>query len=283
MSVSLVSTTGRPVSYITLSELEQSPIYNQLKKLVPDSSESDRDAELNRIIRRASSMINGEVRQNLAATVDTEIGRVRVSTDGDLHLYTRSNPIIEVRSVSVGPDPSNLTPVDISNVVVEPWRITIPLIGSNSALNLPSARSASRMWARWTYVNGFPITTLAASATSGATAITVADATGILPGQELPLMVEDGWAGEELTPTAVSGNVVTVSPLVSSHPAGTGVSSLPDVIKEATLLLISRLHDTWSLTMNVVDMNGHGSKKSVPAPRIMCQAAEMLAPYQRVW
>lgn len=285
MSVSLVSTQGRPVPYLTLAELKHSPIYNQLKQMVPGSSDADRDAELSAIIRRATGMINGECNQNLAASVDTEIGRVRFSTDGDLRLHTRSDPIIEVLSVSVGPDPANLTPItDLSNIVIDPWRITIPG-GSTSSLNLPSPSQCGRIWAKWTYVNGFPITTLTAPANAGDTSITVADTTGILPGQTLPLVVEDGKWAEQFFPTAVtSSTTLTVPPLTFAHQAGIGVSSLPNDIKEATLLLISRLHDTWSLTMNVIDMGGHGSKKPASGPsRALCDAAVMLAPYRRVW
>lgn len=277
MSVSLVSTEGHVVPYITVDQLERSPVSSQLRKLVPDQSDGDRYAELDRIIRRASSMINGEVRQNLAATVDTEIGRVRVSACGDLRLHTRSNPIVSVLSVSVGTDPSNLTPLpDLSNLVVEPWRITIP----GTSL---SWRPDSRLWARWEYINGYPVTTLTAPATEGDVSVTVDDATGIVAGRTL-LTVQDGMCTEQFTPTAVSGNTLTVPPLASSHIARVGVTALPDVIEEATLLLISRLHDTWSLTMNQVSMDGNGSKKPKNGPaRALCDAGVMLAPFRRVW
>lgn len=277
MAPSLVSTQGYPVSYITLAELKLSPIYNQLKQLVPGSSDADRDGELLAVIRRATGMINGECNQNLAASVDVEIGRVVVSNDGDLRLHTRSSPIVEVLSVSVGHDPANLTAVDISNAVLDPWRITIP--GCGSTLFRPGAR----MWAKWTYVNGFPVTTLASSANVGDTTVTVVNGTGIIPGQTL-LTVEDGRLMEQFIPTAVTGNVLTVPALSFAHQANVGVTSLPNDIKEATLLLISRLNDTWSLTMNVISMDGSGSKKPKAGPsRALCDAAVMLEPYKRVW
>lgn len=284
MPVSLVSTLGRTVPYITLAELEQSPIYNQLRKLIPDQLEGERDAQLEAIIRRATSMINGEVHQNLAATVDTEIAQVRVSHDGSLRLHTRSSPIVEVLSIAIGNDPSNLVPIaDLSNLVVDPWRITVPMVGRNACLNVSSSRSG-HMWAKWSYINGFPVTTFAVQANAGDTSVTVVDATGVIAGTTV-LTVEDGRSVEQFIPTDVTGNVLTVPDgLLSAHQVGTGVTGLPDVIKEATLLLISRLHDTWSLTMNVVDMNGNGARKPKADPkRIMCDAALMLAPYRRVW
>lgn len=284
MPVSMVSTLGRPVPYITLAELKHSPIYNQLKQMVPGSSDADRDAELGAIIRRATGMINGEVRQNLAATVDTEVDRVRVSNDGDLRLHTRSSPIVAVLSVSVGADPSNLIPIaDLSNIVLDPWRITIPRITDTAGLGLPSVSRRGDMWAKWTYINGFPVTTVTAPVNAGDTSVTVSDTTGIVPNQTF-LTVEDGKWLEQFVPTAVSGNTLTVPPLTYAHRVGIGVTSLPNDIKEATLLLISRLHDTWSLTMNVVSMDGSGSKKPSSGPsRALCDAAVMLAPYRRVW
>lgn len=277
MSVALVSTAGHVTPYITVEQLERSPVSSQLKKLVPEMDEGERYGELDRIIRRASSMINGEVRQNLAATVDSEIGQVRVSDWGDLRLHTRSSPIVSVLSVSVGPDPANLTPIsDLSNIVIEPWRITIP----RGSLSL---RPRSQMWAQWTYINGWPVTTLTATVSRGATSVTVADSTGILANQTL-LTVQDGGSMEQFIPTAVTGNVLTVPPMAYPHQQGTGVTALPDVIEEATLLLISRLHGTWSLTMNAISMDGNGAKKPSAGPaRAMCDAAVMLAPFRRVW
>jgi hypothetical protein len=275
---SMVSTRGRPVPYITVAELKRAPIYGQLKQLVPNSSEADRDAELARIIARVTGMINGEVNQNLAATHDFEIGQVIVADTGDLRIHTRCSPIISVQSISVGTSVGNLIPLtDLSNVVIDPWRITVPrgagFIG----------RPGSRLYASWAYINGFPVTTLTQPAVAGDTTITVADSTGIIAGQTF-LTIQDGKWLEQLVPTAVNGNVLTVPELAYPHAVGVGVTDLPEDIKEAVLLLISRLHDTWSLTMNVISMDGGGSKKPPAGPaRALCDAAVMLAPYRRVW
>jgi hypothetical protein len=273
-TASKVSTMGVPVPYITVAELDRSPISNQLQKLVPRSSDADRDAEMARIIMRVSSMINAEVGQNLAATVDYEIGQVRVDGDGDLNIHCRSNPIVEVRSLEIGYSSASMTAVsDLSTLILNPWRITVPGYG----------RPGSRLWARWTYVNGYPVTTLAAPADAGATTITVTDSTGILPGETV-LTIADGRLLEEVAATAVVGNAVTVTPLVFTHKAGVGVNDLPADIEEATLLLISRLHDTWSLSMGAITTDGSGAKiPGATVKRAMCDAAVMLNPYRRVW
>lgn len=278
MTSTLVSTMGRTVPYITVAELKRSPISTQLQSLVPGSSPADRDAELGRIIQRVSAMINGECHQNLAATVDTEVGRVVVSDEGDLRLHCRSNPIIDVRSVSVGQDLKSLTPItDLSFVSLEPWRITIP--GSGMGFGRPG----QRLWAQWEYVNGYPVTTLTAPVSAGATSMTVADTTGIVPGRTI-LTVEDGIYLETITPTAVSGNTLTVAPLLSSHQVGVGVTALPDDVEEATLLLISRLHDTWSLSMGAISHDGSGAQiPGAKVTRAMCDASVMLSSYRRRW
>lgn len=283
-----VSTMGTPVPYITVQELKRSPIYTQLQKLVPGSSDADRDAELGRIVLRVSAMINAEVNQNLAATVDNEVGPVYVSDDGALRIHTRSNPIVQVLSVSVGSDPYSLAPVsDLSHVVLDPWRITIPRGASQvQGGNLPLSgfgRPGQRIWGEWSYINGYPVTTLTGQVAAGATSITVSNATGILPGQTV-LTVEDGKWLEMVLPTAVNGNTLTVAPLMYAHQAGTGVSALPDDIKEVTLLLVSRLHDTWSLSMGAITHDGTGAKvPGAKVKRAMCDAAVMLSPYRRMW
>jgi hypothetical protein len=265
---------GVTVPYITVAQLDRSPISNQLKNLVPGASPRDRDAEMSRIILRLSAMINDEVGQNLAATVDTEAGWVRVDDFGNLNIYTRSNPIVEVRSLEVGPSPTQLTSIaDCSGLVLDPWRIMVPSYG----------RPGSRLWARFQYVNGYPVTTIAEAVAEGDTTITVTDATGILAGTSV-LTITDGKYEEQVTPTAVAGNTLTVPPLGFKHAVGVGISELPATVEEATLLLISRLHDTWSLSMGAITMDGSGAKiPGATVKRAMCDAAVMLSPYRRMW
>jgi hypothetical protein len=266
-------------AYITVAELKRSPIYTQLSKLVPGGSAGDNDAELGQIIMRVSALIDSEVNQNLSATVDSEVGRVAVSEYGELRIHTRATPIIQVLSVAVGTDPNNLIPVsDLSSVVVDPWSITVlaPQIYA-------CPRPGRRLWASWTYVNGYPVTALTEASAVGDTSITVADATGILPGVT-QLKVKDGKWFETIAPTAVTGNTLTVAPLMYGHQAGVGVSALPDDVQAAALVLISRLHDNWSLAMGAITMDGTGAKHPGAGPTYaLCEPAVMLRPYRRMW
>lgn len=269
--------------YLTVAELKRSPIYTQLQKLVPGASAADNDAELGRIIMRVSAMINGETRQNLVASVDTEANWATISDVGDLRIHTRGNPIVSVTSVSVGADPYSLVAVsDLSRVDLDPWQITIPA----RALGGFGCRRRRRVWAEWTYVTGFPVTTLASAVVAGDTSLTLADATGVVAGDTV-LTIEDGKWLETVVPSAVAGNVLTVPPLGFTHQEGVGVNALPGDIQEAALILISRLHNTWSLSMGAVTHDGTGARKNPNAPgigtRFLCDPGVILEPYKRPW
>jgi hypothetical protein len=270
--------------YLTVAELKRSPIYTQLQKLIPGAADKDNDAELAAIIRRVSAMINGECRQNLAATVDSEADWMTTSDYGELRIHTRANPIVQVLSISVGPDPCRLAPLaDLTGLVVGPWRITVP---AHSLGGLGGFGRRRRMWVQWSYINGYPVTALASPTAAGDAEVTVTDATGIVPNRTV-LTVFDGRFLESIAPTAVDGNTLTVAPLASPHLAGVGVSALPDDIQEAALILISRLHNTWSLSMGAITHDGTGARKNPNAPgigtRFLCDPAVILEPYKRVW
>jgi hypothetical protein len=279
-AVSLVP--KQPVTpLLTVAELKRSPIYTQLQKLIPGGAQADNDAELNRIIMRVSALINGECNQNMAATTNSEIGRVVVSDWGELRLHTRANPIVEVLSVAWGTDPNSLTQLtNLTSLVLDPWRITVP----------PSAgvsfRPGAHLWAQWSYVSGYPVTTVAEALAAGDESLTVVDSTGIIAGQT-DLMIQDGRWFESVTPTAVTGNVLTVPPLMYAHQVGVGVNALPDDIQEAALILISRLHNTWSLAMGAITHDGTGARKNPKAPgigtRFLCDPGVILDPYVRKW
>lgn len=279
MPVSTPVPTHITTPYLTVAELKRSPIYTQLRKLVPGGSSDDNDAELQQIILRVSAIIDSEVSQNLGATTDSEMGRIAVTQYGELRIHTRANPIIEVQSISVGSDPSNLTAItDLSTLLVDPWQITIP-----APYMYVRPGSGVRLFAQWTYVNGYPVTTLTQPAAVGDTTITVGDSTGILPGVT-KLTIEDGKWLEYVAPTAVAGNVLTIPPLVHAHQVSVGVTALPDDVKAAALVLISRLHDNWSLAMGAVTMDGTGAKHPGAGPTYaLCEPAIMLRPYRRMW
>jgi hypothetical protein len=130
------------------------------------------------------------------------------------------------------------------------------------------------------------VTTLSSAVAAGDTSLTLTDATGVVAG-ETALTIEDGKWLETVVPSVVAGNVLTVPPLGYTHQAGVGVNALPSDIQEAALLLISRLHDSWSLSMGAITHDGSGSRKPKGGPgtgaRALCDAGVILSPYRRVW
>lgn len=274
--------------YLTLAELKRSPIYTQLRKLVPGGSDADNDAELTQIIQRVSALINGECNQVLSATTDTEAGWSRMTDYGELRIHTRNSPIIEVVSVSVGPNPYSMTTVtDLTYALTDPWRITIPPQAMFGIGGFWGTRGR-RLWTQVTYTSGYPVTVFSMPALAGDTTMHVSDATGMIAG-ETQLTIEDGKFLEIVVPSAISGNALTVAPLAYAHQAGVGVNALPHDIVEAALILISRLHNTWSLSMGAVTHDGTGARSNSKAPgtatgaRFLCDPGVILGPYKRWW
>src|ERR1700756_1006098 len=135
---------GIDVPYITLDELKRSPVYNDLRELVPESSPADNDAELQRIIVRAAALINGEMNQNLAATLVQENGEMVVDSRGRLRVHCRNSPIISIASLSYGRDVYNLTAVtDFSHAAMSPWSFTLPWQVGHFG------RPGTRLWVDW--------------------------------------------------------------------------------------------------------------------------------------
>jgi hypothetical protein len=161
--------------------------------LVPRGSPPDNDAALSGYIESASGWMDSICQQILAATYDTQGGRVNVSRDGYVYVHPRYRPVIALAAFSIGATPAAMAAyTSLSGVNVQPDHFAVPMVGGG---NLPvmtdqGAIQFSRVgspwdqaWAEWIYVNGFPVTSLSASAAAGATQIEVDDTTGIVEGK----------------------------------------------------------------------------------------------------
>lgn len=107
----------------------------------------------------------------------------------------------------------------------------------------PRAGAPGQVYVSWSYVAGFPSTTLSA-VTSGAMSVTVADPTGILPGDTL--RVYDPGLTEALTvSSSYVPSVPTVPPTpteiplaaatANAHVAGTGITGMPRKVLQAVI------------------------------------------------
>jgi hypothetical protein len=305
MSVTAVTSVSTPYSvvpYITVAEFKAGGTAVDYQSLVPGNADPvAQDDALAGIIADATGWVHRLCGQMiLAATVDTEIQRVRVSPKGELFVHPDNWPVLEVRSLSYGSLPQLLTPLtDLSGVMVEPHAFTLTLPGVNFLTSNqgplqfgPALMPDSQVWATWTYVNGYPNTLLASTATAGSSTVTVLDATGVYGGMTRLTIYDDGGTEAGLLVSSVAGNVVTLSaPLANTHIVNPGVSNairvsaLPDQVKRATIALTAGLIKTRGNLSVVMDQVGGGMRKTLVEDETgladAALAVELLEPFAR--
>lgn len=251
-----VMTTTSPIvhiPYLGNKQFRLIPTVVNCDTLVPRGTPAEQEAALTKLILDASAMVYTMTHQLLYATTDTEQDEITLDRWGRLLIHPRFFPISQVTDLWVGPDPGSLIEVpSLVGAEVEPKRILVTqqlgagiLTSSAGPLELgtfgAAPRSSVPSYARWTYVNGWPVTTLAAPAAAGATSITVRNPTGILPGW-VPPRIEDGADRETLTITgAPTGSTVPVAALANNHLAGEPVTALPPDAEHAVALIVTAL------------------------------------------
>lgn len=166
--------------------------------LVPSGVPAEQDAALAGYIRQASAAMDSFLLGSLAATTDTEFGEVSIDRRGRVRLHPRYQPVIALTGFSIGARPDQMTAMtSLAGAAVEPKRITVMPGGATWMTNQGPLQfgvvsaPASDLWASWTYLNGYPVTWLTASAAAGATTISVAETTGIIAGRT-QLRIEAG-------------------------------------------------------------------------------------------
>lgn len=279
--------------YLTAEEYRRAPTGVDASALVPGDAAASY-AELGNVIARASSWADEMCNQVLSATTDTEAGRFRVGRDGLIRIHPRYTPVVAVTAFAYGAAGSTLTDLtDLSRVWVEDDVIVVPLIGSRTwqgALELGGlVRPGGEAYCQWEYVNGWPNTTLAAATLAGGTSLTVADGTGLVPGQSR-VTIYDTASTETVTvaDTYVFGSttVPLAAPLTFDHAAvGVSVSALPPVVKQAVVLLTSALIKTRSASsITMASVKDTPGRKTSPTAALdeSAVAEAMLGPFKRV-
>src|SRR6185437_5782310 len=114
--------TGVP--YLTVAEYQTAPTAVDYDDLLPGGSTAAQAGVLANVIARASSFVDdycfgaGGV---LAASTDTEMGEVTADRSGNIRVATRFAPVQELVAFSVGSQPGNLSPVDVSSAAAGAW------------------------------------------------------------------------------------------------------------------------------------------------------------------
>lgn len=229
------TSTTRVVPYLSVDMFKFSRRGVDVSGLLPKGDDADQLASLADYIRQASAMADSFLLGTLRATIDTEVGPVTIKPNGCAVVVPRFRPIIALTALSLGPNIAQLTAyTDLSMAAVETDRILIPVgpfgVWNTSQGPLQLGRGApipGEMYGRWTTCNGYPVTWLTAAAAVGATQLSVADVTGILPNQTR-MVLQAGRYRFEFTPTVVTvGGTPTV---FGTGPGVLTVAALPQAV-----------------------------------------------------
>jgi hypothetical protein len=164
----------------------------QVDNLVKGARPDEQHAAVAEAIESACAWIDNTILYTLAATVDTvEDDRITPNRYGILNIRPRYRPVVALLDFWCGPRPDRLSQAgDLSVAGVLPDKISMPvggalsLVSSQGPLQLGSySAGEDPMWVRYSYINGFPVTSLAAPVAAGDRAVSVDDCTGIIAGQ----------------------------------------------------------------------------------------------------
>ena len=238
-------------TYLTVAEFKSAPTAQAVSNLVYQGQQADQDAELFRVIGRASAIVANILNQDVVAQARTKYQRIRVARDGTIMLHPGEWPMVSVTALSLGYAANVLTAVSTSSLAAG-WIDTdlgafmLPAAwGSTTfgtSVQFGSPAAGAQLLAFYTYIAGYPATTLAATAAAAATSITVSSSAGMLAGQAVQII--DGSKSETVTVTTTpTTNVVAVSALAFGHTFtdvrtnAVAVHAMPDDIRQALILV----------------------------------------------
>lgn len=242
------------VPYLTAAGFQAYPTWLDLDNLIPGGVAAMQADELNDVLLTASQwcVTNCDSMLLHAHYVQGENQRTRASSGGRLYIRPRNIPLRAITSLLYGWDPSAMAALSLpsSTMWVEDGREVSFVPGGGLAFTGPAiqfgggAAPGRTTYVTWSYVAGYPNTTLSASCVAGASSVTVTDPTGIVPGDVL--RIYDVGASEALTVTSTyapsvptSPPTATVIPLAAdtqnAHGAGTGITGMPRGILQAVI------------------------------------------------
>lgn len=286
-------------AYLTTSEYLQAPTGVDVNSLVPGASSQAQTAVLAQTIARASSWADQLCHMVLACTQETEAGEYTADRYARWLLHPRQWPIVDLLAATATPlGTTSPVTLDVSTAWLEERRIVLPTAGtlntsSVGALQFGAATRLQRAYLQFTYLAGWPNTTLAANAAAGDKTFTVGSALGIYGTQTSQLVTAgtvltfyDSDKTEQVQVVSVTGSTLTLSVgLTYAHTAGVSVSAFPPAIKQAVISLTSALIKTRgsdalvmeSLTSGPSRVQGMGENGAIEDVEI---AVELLDPFR---
>jgi hypothetical protein len=263
MAVGVTTNTYFEQPYLTIAEYKNAPTSIDFDNLVVGGNSQAQDAELARVILRATSFMNEYLNQDLIAQQRVETQRVRMSSQGFIALHPNHSPVLSLTSFQYGSDPNGLNTLpDCSKAWFEDQQIIIPLSQLSTTYSSqgplafgPNIGPRTQIFTKYQYAAGYCNTTIV-SATAAASSFTVADGSGFVVGDSY--RIYDGASSETITVASSysypSTTIPTTAPLAYTHASGVAVSNLPSAVKEACIVATTafiKLRGDNSLTMNI--------------------------------
>jgi len=285
----------------------------------PKASQKEVEAEATNVAWRATSMIDTYANQPLRSTINTEelTGpglRVGFQPNTDIgQLVMRRWPVTQVLAVQTSPN--RLFPRQWTQVPSSQYEIEHPLInvatdtaaadgpdGGSSILLAPGvlARGCGRNYLRLlvSYTNGWPHTSLTATAAQNAQTLYVDDVTGWAGasgfvydgGQTEPVSVLSVSADSPLPlPNGVGtaqtgpGTVTLTSPLTYQHTQGVVVSALPANVMWATVMAAMTQALTSGITaITIQTLPGSEQSSGTSVEELQTHWELLLEPFRRI-
>ena len=279
--------------YLTIAEYKNAPTSIDFDNLVVGGNAQAQDAELGRVILRATSYLNEYLNQDLTAQSITETQRVRFNNQGYISLHPNHNPIISLSSFEYGSTPNNLTTLtDPSTCWFENQQVIIPVsdsqltYSSQGPLSFGGVGARTPVFVKYTYIAGYVNTTIV-TATATQSTLTVTSGAGFIAGQSY--RIYDGASSETITVASTytfgSTTVPLTSALAFTHAAGVAIGNMPSAIKQATILATTafiKARGDNSLTMAVTTSASGNISGAQRFGSDLALALDMVSLYRRI-
>lgn len=239
--------------YVTNDEFRAHPTYLDTDDLRSGSASStDQDAELTNILLMASRWADNFCGQPLGAHSHRQRLRSRFDRQGMLKVMADNGPVRSVSALGWGLTPTALT----TSTAPEYWAehgTTLVFPGPASgmgawtgSLQFNAPRPGAEIFTQVDYVAGHVNARVTALAGSGATSLTLSDATGVMPGEtyriweagsEEHVTIASTWTPlPAVYPHAAQpATVPLAAPLLHDHTTGASLSGLPEDVHLAVI------------------------------------------------
>lgn len=249
--------------YLTAAQFSAYPTWLDLDNLIPGGMASVQADVLTDVLLAATDWVVGECSDMPlhAHWVQNEQLRTRTGPGGRIYIKPRDIPVRAVTALSYGWDPSNLTALSLPDPTmwIEDGREVSFRPGGGSGMVFtgpsiqfgPRARTGMQTYVSWSYIPGYPVTYLSAACAATSSSVTVADPTGIMPGDTLriydegtadpptgaseALTVASGYVPQIPTVPPTPASIPLAAPTQYAHASGVGITGMPRRLLQAVI------------------------------------------------